>query len=397
MKILLANALYIPNIGGVENYIRSLAKVLTEAGHTVEVVASDRVPIGALRPPAEENSDEADIYRYHYRGGLLSYPMSMLRAWWLVRKRCQAQHGFDRVLVRSHHAVIFCWLARVKNLVYVAPGVYSYQYKHSKNWRKPGRLAGYWLNVCLQRLAFAVSDDVVVLSWAMVEQVSRFTNGAIQAHVVPPGVDQSRFFPRDEQEKKVLRSQLKLPIEGRVILGLGRFTQVKGFEYAIEALAYLPRDFQLVLVGEGPEHAYYNSIACQFSVSDRLQIIPATTSPELYFGAADAYVLSSTHETFGQVLLEATASGLPIAAFSKDAGVLTATEELYQEFPELIRWANEKSGKALATAIVQSLSQRLDTTEEKGGWEKFSNRYSWHGVAERLLNLAAPFEQEERK
>lgn len=387
MKILFANALYIPNIGGVENYIRSLAEVLTDSGNTVEIVTSDRVPTGAQQPEPEERREEALVYRYHYGRLPLSYPVSLFRAWRLVKRRCSDRKDFDHVVVRSHHAAIFCWLAGLRSVVYVAPGVYAYQYHHSNTWRRPKRFISYWLNVGLQRLAFKVSGEVVVLSSSMSDQVQKVSRGAVQSRIVPPGVDQQRFMPRSSDEKRKLRLALDLPENARLVLGLGRFASVKSFEIAVASLAHLPEDVHLVLVGEGPMKAAYVEMARGLSVSARLHIKPATALPEDYYAAADTFVLSSTHEAFGQVLLEATSTGLAVAAFSSRAGVCTATEELYRDFPSLVHWADESSPVALSGAIETSLSKPLESSGSYGDWQKFLQRYSWSGVAKNLLGL----------
>lgn len=387
-KVLLTNVLYLPNVGGVENYLRSLATILTRQGHSVDIVCSDRVVDEVVVPPTIEVRHEARVSRYSYGRGLLGYIRQLRDARRLTRTRNSAVGGFDCAVARSHHAVLYCRLAGIKSVIYVVPAIYANQYAHR---RRSGLLKdwfGYSGNVALQRLAFALSEDTVVLSRTMLEQVERFARGNVKPRLIPPGVDVERFHLRAAHEQADLRRQLGFPEDRRIILALGRFAPVKGFEYAIEALVYLPKDHHLVLVGEGPLESSYRDLAARMGVADRVQIFPGTLMPEDFFGAADVFVLPSTHEPFGQVLLEATASGLPVAAFSAAAGVSTATEEVYGGFKRLAAFCPACSPCALAAAIFEAREHieehELEFVRERG---RFLETYSWDKVARELLSV----------
>ena len=357
--------------------MRSLATVLTEAGHIVEIVCSDRAYSDCIELPLVEIRKEARVNRYRSVKGLFGYAIQLLAASRLIWKRNHMLHGFDKIVARSHHAVIFCYLAGLRNIIYIAPAIYAHQCIHRRRWAKPRELASYLVNVTIQSLAFHLSSETVVLSEAMQSQVQVFSRDAVTPRLVFPGIDCKRFYPRDPMEKISICRELELPEQVKLVLGVGRFTSVKGFEHAISAMKCLSENFHLVLVGEGPLNTSYREQARQQGVLDRLHIKSATLTPETYYKAADAFVFPSVYEPFGQVLLEATASGLPIIAFSKKAGVETATEKIYQGFKELVLFSDVCSGRGLATAIEHTRWNSIMTNKDfQQEWRKFIARYS---------------------
>ena len=386
LNILIANTLYLPNIGGVENYIWSVAKTFSQNGHKVNIVCSDHNYSDNQKLPSFESREEADVFRYHYYKSIFGFVYQILSARKLVKKLNEEVGEYDKILARSHQAVLFCRLAGLRKIIYVVPGVYANQYINRKRWLKPKSFLAYFANVMVQWIALRITYDAVVLSDSMYDQVRTFSKNSVKLRKVPPGVDSSRFYPRNEIKKNSLRSELNLPLKVNIILGLGRFAPVKGYKYAIDALEYLDNDFHLVLVGEGPLRTSLKERAKKKEVSERVHIHNATSTPEFYYGAADLFLLSSTYESFGQVLMEATASGLPIVAFSQKAGVKTSTEEIYQGYETLVQFSDECSGKAIAKEIIktnklQSMSNRNFIHERN----RFLDSYSWDKVANNLL------------
>ena len=125
------------------------------------------------------------------------------------------------------------------------------------------------------------------------------------------GVDTERFTP--ERRDEALRARL-LGDGNVLLLFVGRLSSEKRIEVLLEAFARLHTSMpgaRLVLAGEGPGRAAFEA-----------QAPPATTFlGELHgdelatlYASADAFCFPSTTDTFGQVLLEAAASGLPAAA-----------------------------------------------------------------------------------
>ena len=101
-------------------------------------------------------------------------------------------------------------------------------------------------------------------------------------------------------------------------LAVGRFSrQHKGFDLLIDAFHLFAQhnsDWQLDIVGEGPEEEMYRHKIAQYELGDRIHLHPFTNHIQDFYSKAQVYVLSSRWEGFGLVLVEAMAHGLPIVS-----------------------------------------------------------------------------------
>lgn len=130
------------------------------------------------------------------------------------------------------------------------------------------------------------------------------------AHIPQLGVD-SKVFHREDASG--LRR--KLGIADSFVVGfVGRLSSEKGLDTAVNALALLPADHVLVLVGSGPERRTIESLARKFGVSARMKWVSWVSSDQIpeYMNAFDVLILPSrtrrnVKEQFGRVLVEAMA------------------------------------------------------------------------------------------
>ncbi|OYW22683.1 MULTISPECIES: glycosyltransferase [unclassified Sphingomonas] len=102
---------------------------------------------------------------------------------------------------------------------------------------------------------------------------------------------------------------------GEVVIGsLAGLRAVKDFPMLMRAAGGLSGKFRLVIVGEGPERANIEQAARAMGIADRLHLPGFLAEPNRYIGLFDIFVLSSRSEQFPISVVEAMASGLPIAA-----------------------------------------------------------------------------------
>lgn len=132
-------------------------------------------------------------------------------------------------------------------------------------------------------------------------------------HVIPGGVDLSKFKPRD---KRVARAKLHLP-DKFVILFVGNLIKLKDVDKLIKVSARLSRDFDLHLsiVGDGPERANLQRLAEELGLKNIVftGIVPHDDVP-LYMAASDVLVLPSETEGLPGCVQEAMACGIPVVA-----------------------------------------------------------------------------------
>ncbi|MCS6876349.1 MAG: glycosyltransferase [Aquificaceae bacterium] len=114
----------------------------------------------------------------------------------------------------------------------------------------------------------------------------------------------------------------KTPPEYEYILNVGRLARQKNQDALIRTFAKLSKDFpklKLVIVGGGEDHEKLQSLAESLGLKDKVIITGYENNPWVYYRGAKLFALSSIHEGFGLVLLEAMYFKVPIVAFDTPA------------------------------------------------------------------------------
>jgi glycosyltransferase involved in cell wall biosynthesis/predicted metal-dependent phosphoesterase TrpH len=174
------------------------------------------------------------------------------------------------------------------------------------------------------------------------------------------GVDTARFDP-------TLRGTLTLP--GPInVLYCGRITHEKGSELLAEAFLAAHREdprLHLVLAGGGPE-----SQMLRERVGEHATLLGWLSGIELAraYASADIFLFPSATDTFGQVILEAQASGLPVIAVAQGgplsliehgvSGLLGAADAQALAAHVLALAASPRLRERLATAALASVRER---------------------------------------
>lgn len=114
------------------------------------------------------------------------------------------------------------------------------------------------------------------------------------------------------------RDALGLSPDEWVIGNVGRLhpdkdqaTLLKGFALA---LAHLPVESRLAILGSGRLEQDLKELARELGIADKVLFLGQVPDARRYFRAFDVFALSSDHEPFGMVLLEAMAAGVPLLA-----------------------------------------------------------------------------------
>jgi len=155
---------------------------------------------------------------------------------------------------------------------------------------------------------------VVAISNRSKAEIERlYATPAGRVTVVYNGVDLSRFHPDNRQRLgKAAREEFGLAAGDRVILFVGSGFERKGLGPLIEAMARLrPSDSRLVVAGKGDARPY-RTLAARLGVDDLLRWAGPVERVERLYAAADVVALPARYEPFGNVHLEALASGVPV-------------------------------------------------------------------------------------
>jgi glycosyltransferase involved in cell wall biosynthesis len=169
-----------------------------------------------------------------------------------------------------------------------------------------------------------------------------------------------------------------VPESARVLLAVARLTDQKGIDVAIRALAELPDDTVLVVLGEGPERATLLRLARDLGLESRAFLLGRVPDVAAWLGRATVLVHPARWEGFGLGVLEAMLAGLPVVATNVSA------------LPELI--VDGETGVLVepddAAALARGIARALDRPElGAGGLERARSEFSVGRMADRTAAL----------
>lgn len=134
----------------------------------------------------------------------------------------------------------------------------------------------------------------------------------------------------EPNKMKVIHNPIELPINEEdpiilpgnknsdtlIILAAGRLTPLKNFPMLLKASALVSQEHQieLLILGDGPERQHLDDLSRKLNISSQVHFMGFVSNPQNYFAQADIFTLTSNHEGFGNVIVEAMAMGVPVIA-----------------------------------------------------------------------------------
>ena len=175
--------------------------------------------------------------------------------------------------------------------------------------------------------------------------------------ILSRGVDMDLFKP--ERRCQVLREKWGASDDTLVLTQVGRLAAEKNLDLAIatmQAIRAKRPNTMLVLVGAGPE-------STRLSAVDGVHLAGNQCAEDLasHYASADLFVFPSTSETYGNVVPEALASGLPCVAYD-----YAAPAELFggRGYPGLVPFNDERSFITAAVDLAENEAERYRLSAE---------------------------------
>ncbi|GAA3233719.1 glycosyltransferase [Streptomyces sp. XM83C] len=288
-------------VGGAEQQLRLLLRHLP----------LDCEVVTLTNPGAVADGLTADGVRVHHLGMGGNRDLSALpRLVRLIRSG-----GYDLVHTHLYRACVYgrlaARLAGVRAVVATEHSLGDSQMEGRRLTR--GVRALYLASERLGRATVAVSPTVA-------DRLRRWGVPAPRIAVVPNGIDVARFR-FDPAARLRTRRRLGLPDGAYVVGGVGRLAPGKRFDVLVRAVAALPDDHWLLLVGGGPEESVLRRLAHETGIAGRVLFTgerpyvpdggPGPDLPAL-LSAMDVLVSPSPEEAFGLAVVEGLAAGLPV-------------------------------------------------------------------------------------
>lgn len=217
----------------------------------------------------------------------------------------------------------------------------------------------------------------IAISKVAADYAQKFCSGPYK--IIPIGIDFERFGLGIPKIKKFADGKIN-------ILFVGRLDKRKGIEYLLKAYQRLNQQIpktRLLIVGDGPQRKRaYDYVKKEKLKNVVFARVVSRQNLPFWYATADIFCSPATHgESFGVVLLEAMASGLPIVAFDNPG-----YQSLFPNFARSFLIPN-KNISALTQALL-ILATNKNLRQELGRRNRcYVQRYSWEKVGNQILKF----------
>src|SRR3989344_759285 len=245
------------------------------------------------------------------------------RDWSFARAVCRelGKRSFD--LVQSHERLSCCDIYRAGD------GVHREWLRQLARVRGPfGRLGivlnpyHHYIKRAEKKMFTSPRLRAVICNSRMVkDEIRRYFNVLDgKLHVIYSGVDTEVFHPRLRQHRAEIRARYSIPENATLFLFVGSGFERKGVAVLLEAMAQLPDNAHLLIVGRDKKSSGYENNARALGIIGRVRFAGSQPDVKPFYGAADALVLPTLYDPFPNVILEAMACGLPVITSTKSGG-----------------------------------------------------------------------------
>ena len=363
MKIDIVTDTFVPDVNGVAMTLGRLTEGLRRRGHRVHVIHT-----GISAKAGETCVAAVPLPGYKEVRVGLPKPFE-LKARWLKRRP-------DAIYVATESPLGKSALKAANVLgIPVASGFHTNFHQYMAQYGMGGfhPMALAYLKNFHQR-----ADCTLTPSRDMVERLAN--DGFQNVHLLGRGVDTDLFAP--EKRCESLRASWGARAATPVAVMVGRVAPEKNFELAMHTFVQMRQvfpDVKCVVVGEGPLR---ERLSLKFPW---VWFTGVRSGEELakYYASADVLIFPSETETFGNVLLEAMASGLATVSYDYAAAALhvrageNGLKAVKGDSAEFIRHAVD----ALSFRTDDKLREAARITAESLGWDQVVDEFA-HRLAE---------------
>ena len=318
------------SLGGLELSTLRIAAAVQKRGVRTSLVLPPESPLARR---AHESGLDAILLAPRWKYGDLSAANKLATV--------LAERSIDRLILMQSKDIHLAALATIRaprtKLVFYQQMMSGYNKRDPIHTWMYSRLS-YWVT-----LTDGMRQNVLTFTRVPKEKVT----------VVPLGVDHQRFDPK-KVSKSEARAFFRLSKRAPIVGVLGRLDPQKGQEVFLRAVPEVLQthpDTRFVVAGdetagEPGYRSFLQKCARDFGVEDHVTFLPHTEDVPRLLAALDVFVLPSFAETYGLVVIEAMAMGVPVIA-TNAGGV-----------PEIV--TNGKTGILVEPRNSASLARGID-------------------------------------
>jgi glycosyltransferase involved in cell wall biosynthesis len=354
--------------GGAERYSISVVEQLAKT-HEVHVFA-------------QTISHDFPGVTYHHVPKPMERPRWINQLYFAWKTWRATRTGFD--IVHSHENtwhgnVHTVHVLPVKHTLFAGKQGFALALRWLKVVTSPRLLAYLWLEE--RRFAFAYKKKVVCASTTLKEVVEgAFPDSRGMLEVITPGVDAvpGTVTP---QAKAEARTGLGVSVDGPLLLFVGNDFAKKGLMTLLNAMDRIDSKVKLLVVGRSERAGDYEQQATNLGLRSRVHFVGSLEDMSIAYKAADILVHPTLEDSYGMVVLEAMAHGLPVvvsdAPFSGIAPDLAdgGNALLLSDPADAAGLATKIAALLLDQAVASALSANAVDFAKRNSWEQAGLRY----------------------
>jgi N-acetyl-alpha-D-glucosaminyl L-malate synthase BshA len=287
-----------PSVGGSGVVATELGKLLAEKGHEIHFITSS-MPFRLNKIYCNIYYHEVEINQY----SVFKYPPYDLA---LASKMAEVIKNENLDILHVHYAVPHAVCA------YLAKQMVSGHVKIVTTLHGTDiTVLGYDLSLSdMIRFSIENSDVVTAVSNALVDQTYELLEPKKEIKTVYNFIDERVYYKKDMEH---LKHEYGIKHDEKVIIHVSNFRQVKRIPDVIRAFALVEKELptKLLLVGDGPEMTIVKKLVKELGLIGKVLFLGKQDKLEELYSLSDLILLLSEKESFGLVLLEAMACGVP--------------------------------------------------------------------------------------
>lgn len=260
-------------------------------------------------------------------------------------------------------AIVKMLLPKTKVIISIRTNL-STEYKETKNKKKS------IIFPILSRLLYKKVDRIVTVSKGVAKDASNFLGFPINRFEViyNPIVNNELIELMNDKVNHEWLNDQNVP----VIVSVGRIVKQKDFPLLIKAFIHAKKmngKLKLIIIGDGPDKLHIEEEIRKSDIQSDVDMMGFIQNPYPYMKKADVFVLSSKWEGFGNVLVEALSTGVPVVSTDCPSGPSEILDN--GQFGTLIEVGDEKE---LAKAIITTMNNNniIDVKKRKSRAIEFS-------------------------
>jgi len=382
MNIALLTDCYLPNIGGAELVVHNLALSLFKLGHNVVVIAPRLKGINKFNQPYKLETYNIYFYKSKFYKLFAAYISKVVQ-----------KNKID--VINIHKTYIGYPILRNKNyfknipIIVTAHGGDIQTYR-AINYGK--RLQMSWD----RKIRFVVreADGLIAISRNTEKIFAEMGAKKDSIFYIPNGINYNRFRSSDVFPKKYFTAKYNIEDNDVILLLVGRYHKIKGYEILLEAIRELNKtniNFKVLFIGKALHNLRDN--INRLDISDKIIMLeqqgidmdsfefPNKILLSLYL-MSDIFISPSLMEGFSLVCVEAMAAGLPLVISDCPGNI-----DVFKENENCGYYFNTGNSSQLAQKISKLLESKLLRENMGNNAELIAQqRFDWSIIAKKYIN-----------